>query len=151
MNLEELINLLDEEILDGWSLPISNGKCVVDREKIKDLIQEIRLNLPAEIRQAKAVVADRNEILRRAQDEADDIVQKAQEKAQKLCGEQEVVKLANAKASEIVAAAQNRSKEIRLSTANYSETVLEAMEEMLTKSILEVKQTRQQVKNAIKN
>jgi len=150
MNLEELINMLDDMILSGWSLPMTNGKCVVDREKFKDLIQDIRLNLPPEIRQAKAVVADRNNILEKARIEANDIIEKAKEKAERLSSNEEVLKIANAKANEVMANAMKRSKEIKQNTSSYTEGILENMEEMLTKTILEVKQTRQQIKNIVK-
>jgi len=150
MNLEELINMLDDEILSGWSLPLTNGRCILDREKIKDIIQDIRLNLPSEIKQAKAIVADKNEILEHAEKEAADIIAKAQEKALQLASQEEVLKVANQKAAEATAAAQGRSREIKQNTVAYTENLLEQMEELLTKSLLEVKQTRQQIKNVSK-
>ncbi len=66
MNIEELINALDEIILAGWSLPLTNGQCIVDREKVKDIIQDMRLNIPTEVMHAKAIVADKNEIIAKA-------------------------------------------------------------------------------------
>ncbi len=88
--------------------------------------------------------------MNKAQNEAQDIIKKAQDKAEKLSSQEEVLKLATAKANEIVGMAQQRSKEIKQNTGAYSETVLEALEEMMTRSLLEVKQTRQQVRGAIK-
>ena len=150
MNLEGLIDVLDDLILDGMSLPLTNGKCVVDREKAKDIIQDIRLNMPNEIRQAKMVVADRNEILAKAQKEANDIIQQAQKRAEKMSSHEEVVKMANQKASEIIAATQTRANEIKRSTMDYTTSILEGMEEMLAKTLLEVKQNRQQMKQNFK-
>jgi len=150
MNLEELINLLDDMVLNGWSLPMSGGKCIVDREKIKDIIQDMRLNMPNEIRQAKSIVADRNEILANARMESQAITEKAQERAARMVDQEEIIKLANQKANTIVQSANDQAKEIRQTTREYSEKMLESMEEMLTKSLLEVKQTRQQIKNALK-
>lgn len=150
MNIEELINALDEMILNGWSLPLTNGQCIVNREKIKDIVQEMRLNLPGEIRQAKAIVADKNEILAKAKREAEDIVARARKEASRLASEEEVLKLANSKAAEAVEAAQTRSREIKNNTGAYSEKVLEQMEDLLANALIDVKQTRQQIKNITK-
>ena len=48
MNIEEILDVMDELLDRSWSLPLSGGRCVVDAEKIRDLVDEIRLNLPAE-------------------------------------------------------------------------------------------------------
>ena len=150
MNLEGLIDILDDLILSGVSLPLTNGKCIVDREKVKDVIQDIRLNMPNEIRQAKMVVADRNEILLKAQKESNEIIRHAEEKAKKIVSQEEIVRLANQRATEIVNAAQIRTTEIRQATLEYTANMLESMEEMLAKTLLEVKQNRQQIKQSLK-
>ncbi len=131
-------------------MPLTNGKCIVDREKVKDIIQDIRLNMPNEIRQAKMVVADRNEILLKAQREANDIIRNAEEKAKKIASQEEIVKIANHKANEIMSAAQTRTSEIRQATLEYTANMLEGMEEMLAKTLLEVKQNRQQIKQTLR-
>ena len=59
MNIEEILDVMDELLDRSWSLPLSGGRCVVDAEKIRDLVDEIRLNLPAEIKQAKGIVSDK--------------------------------------------------------------------------------------------
>lgn len=150
MNLEGLIDILDDLILSGVSLPLTNGKCIIDREKAKDIIQDIRLNMPNEIRQAKMVVADRNEILQKAQKEAAELIRYNEEKAKKMISQEEIVKLANQKANEVVNAAQVRTTEIKHATLGYTSTMLENMEEMLAKMLLEIKQNRQQIKQNLK-
>jgi cell division septum initiation protein DivIVA len=150
VNIEDLINALDDIILAGWSLPLTNGQCIVDREKVKDIIQDMRLNIPNEIRHAKAIVADKNEIIARAKKEAEEIVSRAKKEAQRMASDEEILKLANTKATEVVGAAQAKSKEIKQNTSAYSESVLERMEDLLAKTMIEVKQTRQQIKNITK-
>ena len=137
MNLEELINILDDMVLNGWSLPLSGGKCVVDREKVKDVIQDMRLNMP-------------NEILQNARMEAEAIVEKARERAAALVEQEEITRVAKEKANLTVQTANAQVKEIKGQTRDYTERVMEAMEELLTKSLLDVKQTRQQIKNNLK-
>ena len=82
MRIEEVLDLLDEMIDDAWSLPLSGGRCVLDAAKVRDLIDDIRANLPIEVKQAKAIVADRNEIIEGARSEAAALMRKAEQKAQ---------------------------------------------------------------------
>jgi cell division septum initiation protein DivIVA len=147
MDLEELINILDDVVLDGMSLPLTNGKCIVDREKIKDIIQDIRLNYPNEIRQARSIVDERNELLAKANKEAENIIAKAEVKAEKISSQEEVLKIANAKANALIASAQAKAKDICQLSSEYSENLLQTIEDMLTKALLDVKQTRQKIRN----
>ena len=82
--IESILNDIDELLEDSWSLPLSGGRCVVDAEKVRDLIDSIRMNMPAEIKQARAVVADRNQILSLAKGEAEALIRKAEERAKQL-------------------------------------------------------------------
>lgn len=61
MNIDEILNMIDDMLEEAWSLPFSGGRCVVDAQKVKECVEDIRLNLPGEIKQAKMIVADRNE------------------------------------------------------------------------------------------
>ncbi|MBP3323008.1 MAG: ATPase, partial [Clostridia bacterium] len=67
--LDELYDILDK----GWVMPLSGGKVFVDGEDIKQLLEEIRDVIPDEIRQAKAIVDERDQIISQAQHEADTI------------------------------------------------------------------------------
>ena len=96
--IESILNDIDELLEDSWSLPLSGGRCVVDAEKVRDLIDSIRMNMPAEIKQARAVVADRNQILSLAKGEAEALIRKAEERAKQLLEQESIVRQANAKA-----------------------------------------------------
>ena len=65
MNIEEILDVLDELLDKAWSLPLTGGRCVVDAERVRELIDDIRLNMPTEIKQAKAIVADRRDVYKR--------------------------------------------------------------------------------------
>ena len=139
MNIDEILDVIDELLDRSWSLPLSGGRCVVDADKVRDLIDDIRLNIPAEIKQAKAIVSDRTDIIENAKKEAEQIVRKAQE---------EVSKAAQAKASEILSQAQLKSREIRQAAQEFSDNCLLKTEEVLVKSLTEIKATRQAFRNA---
>ena len=79
MNIDDILDQMDEMLDKAWNLPLTGGRCVVDAEKVRDLIDDIRLNLPTEIKQAKQIVADRTDIISVAKAEAESIVRKAED------------------------------------------------------------------------
>lgn len=141
MNIDDLLDLMDETLEDAFTVPLT-GKRMVDAEKLRDIIDDIRLNLPTEIRQAKAIVKDRAEIVADARNEAEAIIKKAEERAAVIVSEQEITKQSKAKATEILQTAQQHAKEMRGSVSSYCENVLRQTEEQLVKSCAEVKNIR---------
>ena len=144
MNIDEILDVIDELLDRSWSLPLSGGRCVVDADKVRDLIDDIRLNIPSEIKQAKAIVSDRTDIISGAKKEAESIIRKAEDRARSLVAQEQVVKAA----SEILTQAQMKSREIRQAAQEFSDNCLYKTEEVLVKSLTEIKATRQAFRNA---
>lgn len=142
--------MLDDLLDKSWSLPLSGGRSVVDDEKIRELLDDIRLNLPTEIKQAKSIVADRTEIVSTAKREADAIIRRAEDRARALIAQEEVVKQAQQKANEILTQAQTRARELRGASHDFSEDMLRQTEELLVKMAGEVRTTRQALRQAAK-
>lgn len=149
MNINEILDVMDELLDRAWSLPLSGGRCVVDADKIRDLVDDIRLNLPAEIKQAKIIVSERADIVSDAKKEAEQTIRKAEERARSLVAQQEIAKAAQAKAAEMISQAQMKSREIRQAAQEFSDSCLQRTEEVMVKSLTEVKATRQAFRNAI--
>ena len=147
MTIETILDNIDEILEKSWGVPLSGGKCVVDAEKIRDLIDEVRLNLPSDLKQAKAVVADRNKIILDARNEAESIIKRAEERAKVLVSEEEVVRVANEKATETLNLAQTKSKEMRQAAFDFSEDMLQKIEKAATECLGSIKETRQALKN----
>ncbi len=147
MTIETILDNIDEILEKSWGVPLSGGKCVVDAEKIRDLIDEVRLNLPSDLKQAKAVVADRNKIILDARNEAESIIKRAEERAKVLVSEEEVVRVANEKAAETLNLAQTKSKEMRQAAFDFSEDMLLKIEKAATECLGSIKETRQALKN----
>lgn len=146
MGIEEILENMDDLIDKAMQIPLSGGKCVVNADKLRDLIDDIRLNMPMEIKQARAIVSDRSDIIDNAKREADVIVARAEDKARLIVSENEIVKRANERANEVITAANQKSKELKTAAADFAENVFKATEEMLVASIGEVKKARQSVK-----
>ncbi len=146
MNIDDLLDLMDETLEDAFTVPLS-GKRMVDAEKLRDIIDDIRLNMPTEIRQAKAIVQDRAEIVEGARREAEGIIRKAEERAKVIVSEQEIVKASEQRAGEIMRVANQGAKEMRNSVTNYCENILHQAEDQLIKSVSEVKNVRTSIRH----
>ena len=80
--VEEIITTLYEMVQDAWSLPLGAEKCVVERDKVLDLLDEISNQLPGELKQAKTIVDSRSELITNAKREAENIMKSAQAQAE---------------------------------------------------------------------
>ena len=81
MNVEELLDMLEETLEEGTAVPFAAAKRVVDVDRCRDIVDEVRNNLPDELHDSKKIVADREQILKNAQTDADNIIKQAEERA----------------------------------------------------------------------
>lgn len=146
MNIESLVDELDDMIEEAWTLPLSGGKSVLDADKVKRILEDIRLSFPKEIRQAKAIAADRNNIIDDAKKEAERIIRSAEEKAKAIVNKDEIVKEANAKANSMVIDAQKKSKEIIKAANEYVDDLMAKTDMILSESLTEVRKARKSIK-----
>ncbi len=146
MTIENLLDQIDEMIDKAWGLPLSGGKCLVEADRLRDIIDDIRGNMPSEIRQAKSIVADRADIIATAKKEAEDIVRTAEERARAMVMQEEVVKQAAQKANEIATQTQQKCREMRKGAQDFVDDLLKRTEEDLAKHASEVHQMRQMLR-----
>ena len=99
---EELINQLNELISEAWTMPLSGGKAVVDRERVTDLLNEINSTFPEELQQARAIVSAQEELKAAAERDADAIIRDAETRARRLVEDQAVIREARRLTSELV-------------------------------------------------
>lgn len=146
MNIDDALEAMDELLDKSMQVPFSNKKGLVDVEAIRELIDDIRLNMPTEITQAKNLVNDRKVIISDAKQEADRIIRKAEERAAKLVSQQEITRQATEKANQILMNAQTKYTELCNSTNEYVDSMLTRVEELLNKDIADVKKARNALK-----
>lgn len=140
--LEELVNTLYEMVQDARSVPLSSDKCMIERDKLLDLIEEIRTGMPADLKMAKEVVEKRDSIIAAANTQAEAVRKKAEEYVRRTVSESEVVAQANAQANEIVAKAQAQANQLRASVTAYCEAKLNDTEACVAATLDEVKKCR---------
>ena len=144
MTVEELLEQFDEVLDSGVKIP--GKKTIVDIEQIRAVIDDIRLNIPSETKQARGIVADRAEIITNAKREADGIINAAEERAKAMVAQEEITKLAQAKASEIIANAQAKSREMKKAAQDFVDDIMRRADEGLTANLGEVRKTRAALK-----
>ena len=140
MTLDELLEQFDEVLDSGIK---------IDIEKLRAVVDDIRLNIPAEIKQAKGIVADRADIITNAKREADGIIRSAEERAKAMTAQEEIVKLAQQKAAEIIATSQQKSREMRKAAQDFVDDIMRRADEGLTANLGEVRKTRAALKQQI--
>lgn len=152
MNVNELLDTIEDTLEESTSMPLSGGKRLVDVEKVRDYLDDIRANLPGELRQAQQIVNDRAQIVDTANAQAQAIVKKAEERARILVSDAEIVKAAQQRAAEITAAAQSESRTLRQTVTDYCDNMLKTTEEAMMENAAQVKSVRANLRqNAKKN
>lgn len=144
MNIEELLEQLDEALDSGVKMP--GKRVVVNADKIRAVIDDIRLNIPSEVKQARGIVADRADIITNAKREADGIIRNAEERANAMVSQEEITKLAQEKAGEIIANAQAKSREMRKAAQEFVDDLMRRTDEGLTANLGEIRKTRSALK-----
>ena len=147
MSIEELLEQFDEALDSGMKMP--GKRVVVNAENLRAVIDDIRLNIPSEIKQARGIVADRSDIITNAKREADSIIRGAEERAKAMVSQEEITKLAQEKAAEIIANAQAKSRDMRKAAQDFVDDIMRRADEGLTANLSEVRKTRAALKSQI--
>lgn len=145
MEILSILETMEDLVEKSVSVPFS-GKCMIDKEEMLEIIKEIRLKIPDDIKQAKWVKEERQKILLEAQQEANNILKDAESRIASLVDEHEITKKAYEQANEIVNAAQKSAKEIRMGTREYADGVLNKVEEILKDAYEVINSNRQELK-----
>lgn len=149
MSIEELLEQFDEALDTGVKMP--GKRTIVNAEKLRAVIDDIRLNIPSEIKQARGIVADRADIITNAKREADDIIRSAEERANALIAKESITKLAQEKAAEIIANAQAKSREMRKAAQEFVDDLMKRADDGLTANLAEVRKTRASLKTQVQH
>lgn len=139
MDTLELINELEDIIDKGVAVPFS-GRCLLDKEELLEIIQEIRLKLPTDLEQAKWIKAERQNIINDAKKEAEDIIKTANDKLIAMVDENEITKKATQAAAEIMDSANAEANAAKESSYQYADYLLENVENVVVKTIRDLEQ-----------
>lgn len=131
----EIFTLLEtlEDILERSKTVPFTDKGIVSKNEILDIIKEIRLKLPDELKQAKWIKEERERIISEAQKDADDIVKEAENRIISMIDEHEITKKAYEKKTEIIATANDIYREYSANANEYASSVLKDVQDTMVK------------------
>lgn len=145
-HIEDIITTLYDTIQDAKSLPLGADKCIVERDKLLDMLDEIIAQLPSELKQSRTIVESRNELIGQARREAEIIIRQAQEKANQMVVQESIYQEAKRQAQEMLMQTQVKMAELRKASNEYMADALARTEDAISKSLSEVRDTRAKFK-----
>ena len=140
-HIEDIITALYDLIQDARTMPLAADKCIIERDKALDLLDEIIAQLPAELKQSRTIVESRNELIGQARRESETIIRQAQDKANALVTQEAVYQEAKRQCQEMVMQTQIRMAELRKVSNEYMSEALTRTEEAIALSLAEVRDT----------
>ncbi len=138
MDILHLVDRLEQLLNEGRRLPLSN-KVMVDEQKIWDLIDQMRISIPEEVKKAKRTNQERDRIIAQAHEEAARMINLKQEEAAALMSEHELVKAAEARAVTITERAQRDAESLRADADEYVVQVLGTLAADMERALTEVR------------
>lgn len=148
-SIEELLDILYTEIEEAKNMPLNNDKCVVERDRVLDMIDDVKAELPVEIKRAKDLVANKNDYIASAKREADGMRQQAEDYARRLVNENAIIREAEDRAAEIIAEAEEQCRMLKHAASEYCEDALRRVEEAVADAYDEVKHSRAKFRSAL--
>ena len=145
MEIFTLLETLEECLERARTIPFTQ-KGIVNKEEILDIIKEIRLKLPDELKQAKWVKEERGRILVEAEKEADSIVKEAENRIISMIDEHEITRKAYEQKAQIIETANEMSREISKGTKDYADNILEKVQAALEEALATVETNRKELK-----
>lgn len=145
-NIEDIISALYDMVQDARALPLGADKCILERDKVLDMLDEIIAQLPVELKQSRTIVESRNELIGQARREAEGLIRQAQDQANKMIAEETIYQEAKRQCQEMVLQTKARMAELRRASNDYMDDALRRTEEAVAMSLEDVRDTRAKFK-----
>ena len=133
--IEQIIEEIEEYVDSCKFQPLSSTKIVVNKEELEELLRELRMKTPDEIKRYQKIISNKDAILADAQQKAERIVSESEVMQKALEQSHQLLDDTNAQAQDLIDNATNDSNNIRLSAISYTDEMLENLEKIMTHSI----------------
>ena len=140
--IEEIISTLYEMVQDARNVPLSSDKCMIERDRVLDLLDEISNRMPGELKQARTIVESRSEVINNAKREAENILKQAQNQARQMVTEEEIYRQAEIESQNLVNAAQEKIHQLKAVTNDFVDDALRRTEESISDALGEIRDSR---------
>lgn len=150
MNIEDILNEIDELIDNSSTVPFVQHRRIIDGDRLRELVNDVRLNINQELKEAKEIEKESQRILSNAKASAEDIVRRAEDKAEQLVSHEAIVVEARKQAIDMITKAQNSSKAIQQNAALAIAKMLNDTEAHYTKNIQNIKIVKSKISSTLK-
>ena len=141
-NIEDIIGALYDLVQDARSMPLAADKCILERDRVLDMLDEIIAQLPSELKQSRTIVESRNELISQARREAEMIMRQAQDQAKQMITKEAIYVEAKRRAEELVGQTQDRINALKKASNDYMDESLRQTEEVIAEALANVRDTR---------
>lgn len=145
-NIDDIISGLYDMVQNARALPLGADKCILEREKVLDMLDAVIAQFPVELKQAHTIVESRNELIGQARREAESLIRQAQDQAAKLVTEEAIYQEAKHQCQDMVAQTKERLAQLRKASNDYMDDALRRTEEAISMSLEDVRDTREKFK-----
>jgi len=142
MDILNLVDKLEELFSQGRSIPMTHN-VIVDEDRMLDIIDQMRISIPDEIKRSQQILAQRDRILAQAKEEHDRTIEIAKEKREQLTSSSEITAEAKKRADQIISQAYTEAEVIKREADKYALDTLKRLE-------MEMDRTINQVRNGIR-
>ncbi len=140
---EDIIGELYDLVQDARAMPLAMDKCILERDKVLDLLDEIIAQLPGELKQARTIVENRADLISQGKREKENIIRKAQEQAKALVSQEAICQEAKQLAEEIEKKANDRAAQIQRAGNAYMDESLRQTEELISQTLADIRGVRE--------
>lgn len=148
MTIDESLDMIDEILENAKQVPFANKKVLVDPDRLRTILDDMRSNMPHEIKQAKALNDEKEKIISDARRKADQLLKTAEERAKILIANEAIVKQARELANDIVAKANAMDAQIRRAMSAKLDKLFEQTEKSFSDGLSQIRQARTAVRSA---
>ena len=147
-DINRLLDMLSDHIEDAKSPALKPNMGIIDKDEMLDMLEELRAQLPIELKRAQELLAARDKFVEDAKREVERMLRQAELEAKAKVSESEVLYAAKEKARQIIARAEERSRQLYQVANEYAEDVMGRAEEAMQAALDEVKQSRVRFRTA---
>ena len=141
-NIEDIIGALYDLVQDARAMPLAADKCILERDQVLDMLDEVIAELPGELKQSRTIVESRNELISQARREAEGILRQAQDQAKQLVTKEAIYQEAKRRSEDLVNQTQAKINQLRKAGNDYMDDALRRTEETIAQALDEVRDTR---------
>lgn len=144
MDIASRLKQLEDMVMEAKSMPLSSS-VLVNKDEVLEVLTSIRDALPEEVKQARWVVKDREELLTKARRDAEGVIEEALAEQQRLASDEEVVKRARLEAEKLLGEAREHARQVQLEAEDYIDAQLAAFEAVIQKVYEDLASTTEEV------